>query len=156
MIRIHEASFGDDLCRRAAKLHDLCFAKAWDRHEIAALLARPGTGLIEDAINCAAKPQTRGFVLFRHVVDEAEILTLCVAPSLRRCGIAGGLIKALKDHLQQFGVENLFLEVDETNHRALRLYRACGFAGAGHRKDYYGSGRHGLIMRFAESIEAAN
>ncbi len=156
MICLHEASFGDDLCRRAAKLHDLCFAKAWDGHEIAALLARPGTGLIEDVTNCAAKPQTRGFVLFRHVRDEAEILTLCVAPSFRRSGIAGRLIRALKDHLRQLGVENLFLEVDETNRRAFELYRACGFAAAGYRKDYYGSGRHGLIMRFAESIEAAN
>ena len=49
------------------------------------------------------------------------------------------------------GAENIFLEVDETNIAACRLYDKLGFAKVGERKAYYaaadGSRSTALVMR---------
>ena len=38
------------------------------------------------------------------------------------------------------GVDSVFLEVDEDNEPARRLYRRAGFQEIGRREDYYASG----------------
>ena len=154
MIRFHAAPGHADLCRNAAEIHNQCFPKAWSAQDIAALLAKPGTMLLEDA-DPAKEGGMRGFLLYRQVAGEAEILTLCMAPASRREGRARQLVSALKACLAPLNVKALFLEVEMTNTPALRLYRACGFTQIGMRKDYYGKGAHALVMQLAESIEAA-
>ena len=57
-----------------AALHAACFATAWDAAAITALLGTPGT---------FAFHHKDGFVLARTAADEAEILTLAVAPQAR-------------------------------------------------------------------------
>ncbi len=154
MIRLYCAPGSDDLCRRAARVHDLSFSTAWSARDIAALLANPGAALLEEA-DPAAPHEMRGFLLYRQAAGEAEILTLCVAPSHRRAGCANQLINALKACLPSHGVKTLFLEVEESNTPALRLYESCGFVKIAARKDYYGKGAHALVMQLAESIEGA-
>ena len=61
--------------RLAAALHETSFATPWTDDEFAKLLEQPGVaGLLwqDDA--------PTGFILIRAVADEAEILTLAVAP----------------------------------------------------------------------------
>jgi len=154
VIRLYEATVNGDLCRSTADVHKQCFAKTWTPRDIADLLAKPGTGLMADE-NLEAERRIRGFILYRQAAGEAEILTLCTAPLFRRSDVARKLINALKVHLLRQDVKELFLEVEDTNLPALQLYRACGFKKIGHRKDYYGAGCHGVIMRFAESIDAS-
>lgn len=82
-------------------------------------------------------PALAGFVLSRAVVDEAEILTIAVAPSFRRQGVGGALLAAHIATLAAQGIKALFLEVEAGNHAALALYRSFDFYQVGTRKGYY-------------------
>lgn len=77
-----------------------------------------------------------GYVLYRTVVDEAEILSVAVKPEKRRKGIATALLKeALKDIEKTANV--CFLEVRVSNKEAIGLYAKLGFRITGLRKKYY-------------------
>ncbi len=114
-----------------ATLHATSFAEAWPASSIARLLATPGA---------YAFHTQQGFVLVRVAGDEAEILTLAVAPEARGQGIGRALLKAAVQHAAALGAESMFLEVGVDNPAALALYAGLGFARAGQRKNYYGAG----------------
>ncbi|MGY6703265.1 ribosomal protein S18-alanine N-acetyltransferase [Roseinatronobacter sp.] len=86
-----------------------------------------------------------GFALFRVVADEAEILTLAVAPNLRRKGIAR---RVLHDALQrlQGRAKWCFLEVASSNAAARALYEQAGFTQVGLRKGYYRAAQSGAAV----------
>jgi ribosomal-protein-alanine N-acetyltransferase len=122
-----------------AALHVQCFPDPWDAPAILALLATPGT---------FAYVEPDGFVMARVVADEAEILTLAVAPNARGRGLGRILMQAAAAHAQDQGAQTLFLEVGTENPPALALYTGLGFAKVGARKGYY-SGRDALVFRLA-------
>jgi ribosomal-protein-alanine N-acetyltransferase len=78
-----------------------------------------------------------GFVHARRIIDEAEILAIAVAPSVRRHGLARQLIERLVAELNSAPPCRLFLEVSVENKAAIALYRQAGFQQAGLRKGYY-------------------
>ena len=78
-----------------------------------------------------------GFALGRAVADEAELLTLAVAPGDRRHGIGTGLLADFLAEARERGAVTMFLEVAADNVAALALYRRHGFSEAGRRRGYY-------------------
>lgn len=88
-----------------------------------------------------------GFVMWRRLGDEAEILTLAVAPAHRRRGCARALLDGLVAAARGEGVRALFLEVDAGNAAAIALYGGAGFARIARRARYYKSGADALVMR---------
>ena len=50
------------------------------------------------------------------------------------------------------GAENLTLEVRVSNEAAIALYRRCGFAPAGVRKNYYAEGKEDALVMWANDI----
>ncbi|MBW3560159.1 MAG: GNAT family N-acetyltransferase [Proteobacteria bacterium] len=78
-----------------------------------------------------------GFILLRSVGPEAEILTLAVAPELRRQGLGRALLDAGLSAARQHGAEAVFLEVAADNAPAAALYAASGFTAVGVRRGYY-------------------
>ncbi len=96
-------------------------------------------------------PILQGFVVSRRAADEAEILTITVAPARRGNGLATALLGSHISRLTALGVASLFLEVDENNKPALALYRRFGFAQVGRRPAYYssadGSKANALILK---------
>ncbi len=97
------------------------------------------------ALGAESEPQ--GFVMWRRIGDEAEILTIAVAPDRRRQGCATALIDAVIDALRGEGARSLFLEVDAGNIAAIALYERRGFVRIARRKRYYRSGADALVMR---------
>ena len=77
----------------------------------------------------------------RLVDDEAEILSVAVASSHRGRGIARALLNLHLRRLAGLGARAVFLEVDEHNEPARRLYRRAGFHEVGRRPGYYPQGR---------------
>lgn len=89
-----------------------------------------------------------GYVLMNTVVGEAHVLNLCVAPGLRRQGIARSLLDYIIDLAVALKSVSLFLEVRVSNAAALALYQSSGFDEIGIRRNYYPApvGREDAIM----------
>ena len=117
-----------------ATLHATSFAVPWRSGEFEALLHQPG---VAAWIWNAGAPQ--GFILVRAAADEAEILTLAVAPEHRRHGVAFKLLAHAMDVLRTGGAARMFLEVAADNTAASALYTHHGFTPCGRRTDYYGA-----------------
>ncbi|MCZ6721294.1 MAG: ribosomal protein S18-alanine N-acetyltransferase [Proteobacteria bacterium] len=122
----------DDL-EEVARLHAVCLEAPWSAEAFACLLGSAGSFGLQAALGHALA----GFLVGRVVEDEAEILTLVVAPSCRRRGLARRLVAAALTHARASGASALFLEVAEDNRPAQALYRAVGFAAIGRRARYY-------------------
>src|SRR6185295_4962089 len=89
------------------------------------------------------------FILSRLVAGEAEILSVAVASARRSKGLARRLLDLHLRRLAGLGARAVFLEVDEGNTPALRLYRRAGFRQVGRREGYYESsqGAAALVLR---------
>jgi ribosomal-protein-alanine N-acetyltransferase len=117
-----------------AALHATSFAEPWTADSFAVLLAQPGVAgwLWGEAPD--------GLLLVRAVADEAEILTVAIAPTAR--GRRGGdvMIDEALHVLAQGLTRRMFLEVAADNAPALALYRRAGFTPCGRRPGYYAKG----------------
>ncbi len=124
-----------------AAIHAAAFrgAEAWSAQVIAQQLAHPGCFALIDPAG--------GMLLARVAADEAEILTLGVAPEARRGGIGRGLVDAAMRWAATAGARAMFLEVASTNTPARALYEAAGFVRVGRRARYYANGGDALVLR---------
>lgn len=93
----------------------------------------------------AAQPV--GVVTFSVVGELAELLRLVVAPAHRRTGIGTQLVAAGVTAVRHDGAGAALLEVGYTNEPAIALYQRLGFEQFRVREDYYGPGRHALILK---------
>jgi ribosomal-protein-alanine N-acetyltransferase len=95
--------------------------------------------------------QLVGFVMSRLFVPEAEILSIAVAAVQRRHGLAHRLLDLHLQRLAELGARTVFLEVDESNEAARRLYGRFGFGNVGRRPGYYpqggNAGSAALVLR---------
>ena len=82
-----------------------------------------------------------GFILSRLVAGEAEILSVAVSSARRGRGLARALLNLHLRRLAGLGARAVFLEVDEDNEPARRLYQRAGFHEVGRRPGYYQQGR---------------
>ena len=97
-----------------------------------------------------------GFLIARRAADEAELLTLAVAPCCRRAGLGKALLISAMAMLRAAGATRLFLEVEEGNAAALGLYRSLGAKPVGRRAGYYETGADAAIFSLALSASAAD
>lgn len=123
-----------------AALHAQAFppAERWGSDALRLLLEMPGA--------YALLLPEKGFLLARVAADEAEILTLAVAPPARRQGVGGALLAAALVHALAAGAATMFLEVSVANTAARALYAAAGFAESGRRRRYYADGSDALVL----------
>ena len=118
-------------------LHKQCFPdRPWSASEFADLKKS----------GCEIVASENGFVVWRVTCDEAEIISIGVAPEMRRNGIAETMIILMEQELKKQNVVNVFLEVSEVNYSAIKLYEKCGFKPAGKRPKYY-DGVDAIIMK---------
>ena len=130
-----------------AKLHAASFRHGWSDGEFERLLLERNTV----AHRAMAGRTLQGFILSRLVAGEAEILSVAVASARRGRGIAGALLNLHLRRLAGLGTRAVFLEVDEDNEPARRLYRRAGFQEVGRRTGYYpqanGPSATALVLR---------
>lgn len=87
-----------------------------------------------------------GYLLFWHVVDEAHVINVAVAPEERRHGIGRALVAFLLEHARANGIVKLLLEVRASNAAAIGLYEKAGFTRFNVRERYYGDGEDAVEM----------
>ncbi|MBQ8293846.1 MAG: GNAT family N-acetyltransferase [Alphaproteobacteria bacterium] len=120
-----------------ANLHKLCFPdKPWAAEEFADLKKS----------GCEIIASQNGFIVYRAVADEAEIITIGVHPEARRGGIAVAMLGIMEADLKKQGVKHIFLEVAADNSPARALYEQNGFVKIGVRPKYY-DGIDAVMMR---------
>ena len=116
-----------------AALHAASFRRGWSEQEV--------EGLLTDRHVIAHRAMTgrtiAGFIMSRQVEDEAEILSVAVAGSRRGRGLARNLLNLHMRRLAALGARAVFLEVDEHNAAAIRLYDRAGFHEISRRPNYY-------------------
>ncbi len=133
-----EATLSEASARDAhalARLHATSFRRGWSDGEFERLLIER---------NVIAHRATRGramdgFILSRIAASEAEILSVAVAQPQRGQGLARALLNLHLRRLAGLGAQAVFLEVDEDNAPARKLYDRAGFREVGRRAGYYQS-----------------
>ncbi|MDN5803153.1 MAG: GNAT family N-acetyltransferase [Microlunatus sp.] len=88
-----------------------------------------------------------GVIALQTVGHVADLLRLVVAPQHRRRGIGAALVNAGLEAVRRAGATTVLLEVAFDNDPAIALYQQLGFEQLAAREDYYGSGRHALILK---------
>lgn len=128
--------------RALSRVHGSAFplsGGSWGGTEFHGLLAQPnafGLAAVRPGGSGGGR-EPRGFVLLRTAADEAEVLTLAVHPAWQGRGLGRRLMEGALRELYARRVDKLFLEVDEGNVPAIRLYERLGFETVGRRDAYY-------------------
>ena len=139
--RLAEASERD--AAAIAVVHVASFQRGWGEDELRDLL-------LDRNVVCHRATVGRNlvaFILSRLAAAEAEILSVAVAPGWRARGLSRPLLDLHLRRLAGLGVRTIFLEVDEKNAAAGRLYRRAGFYEVGRRQGYYAGGVAALVLR---------
>ena len=126
-----------------AALHAASFNRGWSEHELEQLLIDRSVA----ADRAVRGRRIVGFILSRRAADEAEILSIAVARAAQGRGLARRLLDLHLRRLAGFGLRAVFLEVDEDNEPARRLYARAGFREVGRRPGYYSGGKGALVLR---------
>lgn len=136
-VALESDAYGDELTPTA-------FEAELTRNPVARYIA------VDDAAGGLA-----GFAGLWLQLDEAHVVTVAVAPALRRNGLGRLLVHALLDLAMRYRMSVATLEVRATNVAARALYRAYGFYEVGERKGYYRDGGDALIMTTEELASPA-
>jgi ribosomal-protein-alanine N-acetyltransferase len=130
-----------------AALHAAAFRRGWSEDEFERLLIDKNV-----IAHCAMIGRAlAGFIMSRLAGGEAEILSVAVAPARRGRGLARKLLDLHLRRLAGLGATAVFLEVDEDNAPARRLYDRARFRDVGRRPAYYAHGgeppANALVLR---------
>jgi ribosomal-protein-alanine N-acetyltransferase len=112
-------------------LEETSFSNPWTPDALTEMLSSPVTQLH------VARRATREIVAFCAcwlIADELHINTLAVHVTMRRQGIATGLLRHI---LATTGAKRATLEVRRSNQAALELYARLGFTTTAVRSRYY-------------------
>lgn len=95
-----------------------------------------------------------GYSLAEIEKDEAELVSIAVAPGERRRGVGEALLRATLQRLRRAGCASCRLSVRTTNTGAIRLYEKLGFEPVRRIRNYYADGGEALRMRkrFAQPV----
>ena len=133
---------------RLAQLHGASFHRGWGEGEFEAMLTERNTLVhrLQDRAARSSALRCRGWRRTRPKSCRSRS-----RPSHRGRGLSRNLLLTHLGHLAGRGVRTVFLEVEENNQPARRLYERAGFAVAGRRERYYrqagGEQLNALLMR---------
>lgn len=123
---LHKAAFAPN---KGSKKGSKKESKNWSADEFTRLLKKPTHFVYGDE---------HGFILWQEVADEAEILTLAIAPLQQKKGRGYHILTSALRDMQARQIKTLHLEVASDNRAARRLYQKAGFHDNGVRPHYYG------------------
>lgn len=128
-------------------LHAMSFRRGWSEDEVERLIGERNV-VTHRAMQGSA---LAGFIMSRLAADEAEILTVAVARAAQGRGLARRLLDLHLRRLAGLGCRAVFLDVDENNRAAIRLYQRAGFREVARRAGYYpapsGQAAAALVLR---------
>lgn len=131
MLKIREMQEAD-ICA-AAEIEAENFSRPWTAEGfLSAVKAENALYLVAEADG-----KLIGYIGMWMALDEGEITNVSVKKELQGQKVGARLLETLLEIGGKKGVSSYFLEVRESNERAIRLYRSFGFEQAGLRKNFY-------------------
>lgn len=90
-----------------------------------------------------------GFILFKVSVEDAlgHLVKISVEASLRESGIGRFLLEKSLLSLKEIGAQEIYLEVEEGNTAAIRLYCSYGLEVIHMARSYYSNGANALVFK---------
>lgn len=79
--------------------------------------------------------------------DASDLLNICIHPLQQRRGLGQQLFQNFAKQVKNQGVDQVFIEVRESNKSALVFYQRLGFEEIDKRKKYYSNGENAKILR---------
>ncbi len=129
--------------REIAYIDSISFSESWSEKSYLEMAENKIYSFFKEEVN----DKIAGFIVLMDVVDAAEIIRVAVLPEYREMGIGTKLIEKAVEEIMKKGMENIFLEVRESNSNAIKLYNKSGFEECGVRKNYYSNPKeNGIIM----------
>ncbi|MBS0271064.1 MAG: GNAT family N-acetyltransferase [Proteobacteria bacterium] len=120
-------------CQSAAHLHQKVFFKGWKENDFREFLENP----LIFSLKVEKDHELIGYIMWREVKDEAELLTLVVSTPYQNKGIGSVLLGRCITILKEKHILNVFLEVAEDNHVAKSFYIKHDFILLSKRPHYY-------------------
>ena len=87
-----------------------------------------------------------------HILEEAHITTIAIAPDFRRRKYAEALLKRIIDDCYKEKIKYITLEVRVSNEPAIKLYTKYGFSSFGVRKGYYQDNNEDALIMWTKNI----
>ena len=86
-----------------------------------------------------------GYISLYLIIDEKEIVNVCVAPEYRGRGIGAMLVNAALEY-ERDKTARVMLEVRASNEGAISLYKKFGFLPVGVSKNHYSKPREDAVL----------
>lgn len=119
------------------------FALPWKRDTFYEVVQRKNTAYVVGELDGRIIAYAGAWLAF----NEAEVMSVAVAPEMRGRGIGTKLFAELLKICKERGANAVTLEVRPSNAAAIRLYENFGLKSVGRRKNYYvDNGEDALIM----------
>jgi [ribosomal protein S18]-alanine N-acetyltransferase len=113
------------------------FGERWSSDQLSSTLSMShSAALVAHSKQSDESPDAVGFLVYRTILGESEMLMIGVRPEFRQQGIAAALIAEWENSQSCKGVTHFFLEVRTCN-PAKTLYEKLHFAKVGVRSCYY-------------------
>ncbi len=114
-------------------IHQRAFDRGWDEVSFLSFLQDKTL----HTLVCEINGEITGFILYRLLPEEAEIMTLAVDPHHQNKGIGSTLVEITLEDCLEKKVNNIFLEVAKSNTKAQKIYKQHGFKVVSIRQEYY-------------------
>jgi [ribosomal protein S18]-alanine N-acetyltransferase len=93
-----------------------------------------------------SKPSVFGFICFRNVTEESELLNIGVHPHYRQLGFGKKLMQFYIDFCSPLRIKTFYLEVNASNQAAIHLYECLSYQSFGMRRKFYRGKFDALLM----------
>jgi ribosomal-protein-alanine N-acetyltransferase len=111
---------------------------------------------LKRAITGGSSGSLVGFMGVWYMVDQLHLVTIAVDPGWQGRGIGQRLLLECFDLAYEADLNEIVLEVRETNDRARTLYESFGFRKAGELKDYYKDNHETAIVMLSGALTSAH
>jgi ribosomal-protein-alanine N-acetyltransferase len=123
--------------RSLSQMHCELFEQGWSENDFEKMLKTGDYfGFISD----------EGFIIGRKIIDEVEIFAIGVLQQFQHKGLGTKFMQAFAVEAQKLEAKTIFLEVNENNVFAKKLYLSNGYTTISTRANYYDN-QTAIIMK---------
>ena len=137
-----------ELSKQCFKLSQGAFESGspWQEEQFLSTIKNPSN------TNCFLFNQDKlvGYILLSTVLDEADLLLIGVAKEEQRKNIGQKLLQEACLELDQKEVKKIFIEVRQSNSKAISFYQKNGFVEIAKRRNYYQNPKEDALIWMLE------